>query len=931
MAKTGWVDSVKRFFGVGTGPEPEIVEAEESQESLFAELNNPPDMALFAQRIAENKRTRATHLYLGDCRLRSVPEEIAELEWLEHLSISVHFNKWEDAAWRMQYIKNGQDFLHDISALSKLPALQTLQLDSTKIENLHALQHLTHLQVLDVSATSIADLTPLANLRKLRHLLLGRSKANDLTPLAALTNLEELYLLATSISDLRPIARLQALTYLNINGTLIVDFSALAEMRALQSLYLNNTKIVDLLPLATLVNLRFLDLRVTQVRDLAPLKTLINLKTLLLGGTAITDLQAMANLQLLKNLRFDNTAVSDLQALSHLRRLETLSFANTQVSDLRPILPLIQQGVEVHFDDKSWFPGIHLKGCPLTNPPVEIVQQGNAAILNYFAELDQQGTTRLFEAKMLILGKGGSGKTSLLRRLYLPQETLPEECETTMGIDILPQYFSMRDGQQFRLNVWDFGGQEIYHATHQFFLTRRSLYVLLDDTREDHKGVNDPGFKYWLDLIDTLGGRSPVLIFQNEKGGRSKEIDLAGIKGQFENVKERYRGNLQFADAADSLRAAIELFASQLEHIGDALPSGWVKVRQALETRANQVPHISLAEYFEIYTAHLPFERSKARHLSQYLHDLGVFLHFQAGADSVLDRLVILQNTWATQAVYQILNDEAIKARHGRFTPLDCQRIWHAQEYQAMHPELLALMQRFELCYELPHALEKTWLAPQLLPAARPAMLENWAQPQDLVLRYHYSFLPKGMLGRLMVRLHRLVREPDAACISALLFARDDAVLLASLLPTGEGIELRARGPEARLLLARVADELDAMHDAFSGLREKVEKLLPCSCALCQQALVPHLFHERMLKKRQRDGKTFAECEQSYSEMPIAALFAGVQASAAEAHQNDSADGAESFPERGNHIHVHLHNSHIGGDLVASGEMHNSLHKLRER
>ncbi|MBK9490892.1 MAG: hypothetical protein IPO07_20480 [Haliscomenobacter sp.] len=30
----------------------------------------------------------------------------------------------------------------------------------------------------------------------------------------------------------------------------------------------------------------------------------------------------------------------------------------------------------------------------------------------------------------------------------------------------------------FRTNLWDFGGQEIYHSTH-VFLSHRSLYVLL--------------------------------------------------------------------------------------------------------------------------------------------------------------------------------------------------------------------------------------------------------------------------------------------------------------------------------------------------------------------------------------------------------------------------------------------------------------------
>lgn len=28
-----------------------------------------------------------------------------------------------------------------------------------------------------------------------------------------------------------------------------------------------------------------------------------------------------------------------------------------------------------------------------------------------------------------------------------------------------------------RLHVWDFGGQEIQHATHQFFLTRSEVFM----------------------------------------------------------------------------------------------------------------------------------------------------------------------------------------------------------------------------------------------------------------------------------------------------------------------------------------------------------------------------------------------------------------------------------------------------------------------
>jgi hypothetical protein len=77
----------------------------------------------------------------------------------------------------------------------------------------------------------------------------------------------------------------------------------------------------------------------------------------------------------------------------------------------------------------------------------------------------------------------------------------------------------------------------------------------------------------WLELIELFGGHSPVLIFQNEKGGRSKAIDLAGIKGQYDNVQKHYAGNLEHANAADPLRDGIEFYASNLSHIGEQLPA----------------------------------------------------------------------------------------------------------------------------------------------------------------------------------------------------------------------------------------------------------------------------------------------------------------------------------------------------------------------
>ncbi|MCP5084656.1 MAG: GTPase, partial [Alphaproteobacteria bacterium] len=355
--------------------------------------------------------------------------------------------------------------------------------------------------------------------------------------LAALTNLTTLDLRNNNLGDAgaKHLAALTDLTALDLSGNKLGDAGAKH--------------------LAALTNLTTLDLRNNNLGDAGAkhLAALTDLTALDLSGNKLGDagVKHLAALTNLTTLDLRNNNLGDLTPLAGLPMLHTLNVSKTRVANLTPLVALIEKGASVQW--KSYGDGILVEDCPLTHPPPEVIKAGRNAVLNYFRETKAQGVDRLFEAKVLLVGEGRAGKTSLLRRLYQPELLLPREGETTKGIDIHPHDFPLADGRSFRLNVWDFGGQEIYHATHQFFFTKRSLYLLLDDTAKDYKTVHDAGFKYWLEVIELLSERSPVLIFQNEKGGRSKRIDVAGIMGRFPNVKEVYHGDLQRPNAADEV------------------------------------------------------------------------------------------------------------------------------------------------------------------------------------------------------------------------------------------------------------------------------------------------------------------------------------------------------------------------------------------
>ncbi len=847
----------------------------------LAKLKNLVSLDLYKNKIGE---TGAKHLaQLTNLNSLNLAHNQIGEAGAEHLAQLKNLN-----SLNLTYNRIGEAGAEHLAKLKNLISLDlgSNQIDDAGAEHLAQLENLTslHLNSNQIGVAGAEHLAKLANLHSLNlaYNQIGEAGAEHL---AQLKNLNSLNLTYNRIGEAgaEHLAKLKNLISLDLGSNQIDDAGAehLAQLENLTSLTLVNNRIgkTGTQHLGQLKNLISLDLGSNQIDDagaehLAQLKNLISLN---LSNNQIDDAGAehLAQLKNLISLNLRNNQIGDvgMKSLSNLNQLAELNLVDNKISDLTPLRSIIEKGIPVEWDEYGM--GILVVNCPLKHPPPEVVQSGHDAVLNYFREIDAQGKDQLYEAKVLLVGEGRSGKTSLMRRLYYPDLPLPEEDETTKGIHIHPQEFPMANGRNFRLNVWDFGGQQIYHATHQFFLTKRSLYILLDDTAKDDKTIHDPVFKYWLGVVELLGEKSPLLIFQNEKGDRSKDIDISGIKNRFPNVKEVYHGNLKYKKSVEELNQSIQFFVQKLPHIGDEVPAKWVSIRDEIETIAKNNACITENEYFEIYGKHLEFDRDKARHLSQYLHDLGVFLHFQD--KDLLQRIVILQNEWATAAVFRILDDMQTKVNLGRFTDADCERIWGDSQYADMHPELRALMENFELCYKLPDKEPTTWLAPQLLPASMPESLADWGQVGDLVLSYCYDFLPRGLVNRLMVRMHHFVKQPELAWTDGALFQHEDSQLLIKTTIRGDELVLRARGPQRKELMSVISSDLDTLNTTYGDLKKKVNKRVPCICPKCLNSSEPHLYEEKKLLNRKEKNKLTIECEESFEDVKVLELLDGLK------------------------------------------------------
>ncbi|MEM7180496.1 MAG: COR domain-containing protein [Spirochaetota bacterium] len=516
----------------------------------------------------------------------------------------------------------------------------------------------------------------------------------------------------------------------------------------------------------------------------------------------------------------------------------------------------------------------HSENNPIRNVPIEVLQRGIRAICNYFENISQQGVDYLYEIKLILVGQGRVGKTSLTKKLSIPNYQLESEQRSTEGIDVKTWKIPKEEFQEnspplpkdFQVNIWDFGGQEIYHSTHQFFLTRRSLYIIVAESRQE---TSNDEFYYWLNLIKILSNQSPVLITLNKCDQPTKELPIKNYQDNFSNIQGFNKISCAngWEHSIETLKKDIKNILSNrqlLPHIGTPLPKDWVKLRVGLENlfKKNK-DHITL-ETFLHASAKVGMDKEKALWLSNYLHDIGIILHFQD--DLLLREIIILNHEWVTKGVYKVLDNEKVKKQRGRFTNDDLLLIWSEEKWRDKINVLLALMKKFDLCFEIENG---KYLSPQLLPPDEIDYI--WpSYDNNLKFEYHYAFMPKGLISRLIVKMNLYIFQESHWLHGVILDYEDTRALIQEEF-FKKRLSIRLHGPYKEKFLYIILKAIEEIHSSFHNL--EVKKMVPCNCSQCQVSREPFFFEYSTLKKCREKNKEFLVCGYSVEDVEVNSLI----------------------------------------------------------
>ncbi|MFD8297711.1 COR domain-containing protein [Streptomyces bauhiniae] len=565
----------------------------------------------------------------------------------------------------------------------------------------------------------------------------------------------------------------------------------------------------------------------------------------------------------------DNRLTALPEDIGRLTSLRWLMLSENELTELPRSLGSLRDLVRLSLD-----------GNPLSSPPPEVVAAGARAVVSFLAET-QEDPVRQWSSKIVVVGEGRVGKTSLLRALR-GEDHNPNEDSThglTVGsLDMPHPHPPAGESVDMRLSTWDFGGQEIYHATHQFFLTDRSLFLLLWDAQIGWEGSK---LHYWLDMIKARAPHAPVVLVATHLGPRPPDLPL-------EELRETYPGLIVESLSADSasgegveeVREVIRQQVASLPLMGATWPRTWLRAADAV--RAAGEKHVTPEVLGNLLSEAGVREPSHQASLTAALHSLGDLLYYPD--DEELCDLVVLRPQWLTGYISRVLDSEDVLNEGGLFRHSFGNTLWQDVE-RSMRRHLIRMMENFDLSYRTED--QKASLVVELLPWNPPSYQEDWnslerLEQRELRLKYRLHTVPPGIPTWFIAREHRfstpvrwrsgaLLKHPDG--VHAALITVDRHAKTA---------ELRVRGSYPHDFFAVLKDGFEQTLQRYPGL--DITRLVPCPHRDEDGTACRHEFRHEQLRARldRRPPLETIECPEHLEEVEVAYLLQGIERPAAD-------------------------------------------------
>ena len=414
--------------------------------------------------------------------------------------------------------------------------------------------------------------------------------------------------------------------------------------------------------------LRILNLYNNALKSITFASDCPRLENLDLGRNQLTEIALPQGFNLLSNVNLSENQLQYVRIQSSLPQLKVLNLGNNQLIELPENVILNKE-----------YGTLYLYNNPLPNIPREIIHQeeeGNSfeTVLAYL-KTTLKAVLINDRVSIIILGNGRVGKTSLYRRLK--NEPFNQNESYTHGIHLgvlTKEHLPLVKTETLHADIWDFGGQEIFYATHQFFLRDDALYLLAwTDERNvlPYRGQSPieetwHSIEYWLEHIRMRSKDSPIVMVQTHSDGVRSEV-----KSEYQQAPY-FASCINFSASDDlgltELRYLIaQKLNSNIRNFGQIVPRTYNRVITLIEAKRRTTPTISTSEFVSL-CREASINVGGENSLLYYLHRTGVVVYFGGpdriqgatprDSESSLKNTIYIDPNWLTKQVYRVINNQ---------------------------------------------------------------------------------------------------------------------------------------------------------------------------------------------------------------------------------------------------------------------------------
>ena len=426
---------------------------------------------------------------------------------------------------------------------------------------------------------------------------------------------------------------------------------------------------------------------------------------------------------------------------------------------------------------------LHLKNLKKLRDPPSNLQRDTWDCMRYLKS-KLRCCKGFFRMKLMILGCANRGKTTLAARLQ------GRDCENKSTVGINKSEWQYRPGfsqKMFGFSIWDFGGQEEYYATHQCFLSQRSLYLLLFNLKKGENGIQE--LRPWLNNIALRAPKSCIIIVgthldevkDNERDEVFKLLNKVGelasaYSSQLNIVEIMPVGLKNRLEHIDTLKHAIYNHAANYKYrdepvMGEKVPASFHVLDRKMQQLQREVrqgtrePILHVEELKAMITQmgltdiHVKEELDEA---AIFLTDVGTLLHYDDRSHK-LNELYFIDLCWLYDMMSRVVRNPFVK--NGILLREHIPHLFKDERFPWRYFEqYLTLLDRFEIALPLDN---KRILIPSMLPDARPSDV-NIEDDHEEPFYFRYVVFranetPPGFWSRLLSRIMHSVPKVCSA------------------------------------------------------------------------------------------------------------------------------------------------------------------------